>query len=79
MADVLLLAAPGADDAAVVAVLLPALRIEMAVGVERRGEAIEVLVAALGMLRGAGEIEPDGLEAARWHLGLQIRWSTRRT
>ena len=63
MADVFLLAAPEADDAAMVAMLLPALGIEMAVVVERRGEAIAVAVAAFGKPGRAGEIEADGLQA----------------
>src|SRR5665213_1524040 len=63
----LLLTVPETDDAAFVAILLPAFGVEVTVGGERRGEAIVVLVAALGVAGGAGEIKPHGLQVAGRH------------
>ena len=54
MADVLLLVAPEADDATVLAILPPELGIETAVLVERRGEAVAVTIAAGREFRRAG-------------------------
>jgi len=63
----LLFAVPEANDAALVAQLLPRFRIEPSFVGERRSEAIVVPVAAFGMPRRAGEVQPNRLQKALRH------------
>src|SRR3974390_610960 len=63
--DLILLACPEAAHAAMRAVPLPLLAIDMAIRRERRNEFIAVPRRALRKLLRAGEIEPDALEIVR--------------
>ena len=62
VADILLLAAPEPAHAALLARLLPAVGVDMAVGIERRDELVAVPGRTVRMLLGARQIEADLLQ-----------------
>src|SRR5262245_65158164 len=63
--NLIVLAVPEAAHPTMITVLMPQLRIDVSLGIERRHELIAVARRAVGEFPGAGEIEPDALEIVR--------------